>query len=183
MTTTTRLRCSAALICALLLATACASSRKPAQPTLTISTGDSSSISFTFSPELARAALEGALGTRLDCNGELDPEVASVLRSLQRDRSGRVSRRDGDGRLVARRRGNTLRLQLEGRASEGAIEATMPWAVAECLLGRDMTLAEALGHGKQRIMVKVTGENGESFEVSLDEPTCRNAGAGTRPGG
>jgi len=171
MTTTKLLRCSGAVLAVLLLATACASS-KPKQPTLSITSGegeDSSNLSITLSSDLARSALEAALGTKLDCKGELDPDVAAVLGSLQqKGRSGRVTRQYDDGRLVARRRGSTLHLEFESRDDDGKLEAVMPWAVAECLLGRSMTLADALGHGKQTIKVKLTGEDGESFEVRLN---------------
>ncbi len=171
-----RIKLQSALFISLLVAMivamiGCASST-PKQTTLSFSTSgqeeESGGISVTFSPELARSALEAALGSKLDCKGELDPEVRSVLTALQRKgRSGKVTRRDDDGRLVARRRGSSLRLQLEDHGGS-SIKATMPWAVAECLLGRSMTLAEALGHGKQKIELTITGEDGDSFSVQLD---------------
>jgi hypothetical protein len=123
---------------------------------------------------MARSALEEALGTKLDCQGELDPEMNELLTTLQRrGRRGRVTLKDEDGRIVASRRvasrrGASLRLLIKESGSKGKIEASMPWAVAECLLGRSMSLDQALDHGRQPITVKITGENGRSFEVRLD---------------
>ena len=41
----------------------------------------------------------------------------------------------------------------------------MPWAVAECLLGRKTTVDEAI---RSSIKVKVTNEDGGSFSFRLD---------------
>jgi hypothetical protein len=151
---------------ALLLASAfvgCSSSRS--EPDLRLDLDDSS-IELAVSSDLARSLLEDALDTPLDCSGDLDPELRSFLAALDRRSRGRATLRNGNSELVGRRRGGRLDLELRGRDG-GRLEATLPWAVADCLLGRDITLDEALGRGRRPVEVRVVGADGQRLAASL----------------
>jgi hypothetical protein len=62
-----------------------------------------------------------------------------------------------------RRRGGKLDLTLRGNGS-GKIEATMPWAIAECLLGNTTSIDKTLNSS---IRVKVTNESGRNYSFKL----------------
>jgi hypothetical protein len=159
----------AALLILLTVASGCRSWRQQDNEPAVVTSG-SNSVSLSFSTELARSTLEGLLGKKLECTGELDPEVSKLLHILKRQgRLGRAILDVEDGRLVASRQGSTFRLQYQKTLSVEKLDATMPWAVAECLLGRSMTLDEALDYGRQPIKVKITGADGHTFEVRIDQ--------------
>ena len=150
------------LIACLVLTVGCASSRS--QPDLTIDLDDEN-LTVAVSTILAREVVDGFVGSHLDCKGELDPEVETMLQILdKRGPRSSATYRDEDTTVVARRRGGKLHLDITGSGS-GKIEATMPWTIAECLLGRDISVDKAV---RSSIKVKVTGEDGGSFSFRLD---------------
>ncbi|MCW8985232.1 MAG: hypothetical protein OQK55_07810, partial [Thermoanaerobaculales bacterium] len=64
--------------------------------------------------------------------------------------------------IDGRRRGSKLDLKIHG-AGSGKIEATMPWAIAECMLGRSTSIDKSF----TSIKVKVSNENGRNFSFRL----------------
>jgi hypothetical protein len=140
---------------------ACASSEPQSDLDLEI---DGSEIRLALSEEVARGAVERLLGSGLECDGEVDDGLLELLMEL--DRRGpraRATRRDGDTTLDARRRGSRLDLEIRG-GGPGTIEASMPWAVAECLLGRTTTVRHAVSSS---IRVTVDNPNGRNFSFSI----------------
>jgi hypothetical protein len=120
---------------------------------------------IAVSEALAREVLEGALGTELDCRAEIDPDFEVLLRMLdERGRGSRATLRDGDTVVRARRRGKSIRFDISGSDHEGKIEAIVPWALAECLLGRATKVHDTAGP----IKVKITGEGGGTFKFEVD---------------
>lgn len=81
-----------------------------------------------------------------------------------RKRSATSTIGEGEDRIVARRRGSKLDLTI-GDRNAAHIRAKMSWGIAECLLGRNTTLEEALGSGA--ITVKLTTETGTSVQAVL----------------
>jgi len=163
MTSTTRSQRLLTAVAGLVLAVACTSSKQ--QPDLVVDYDDDKNLTVAISSAVARGIMEELIGSDLDCKGDLDPEVETMLQTL--DKKGPRSSaayRDEDTTVAAQRRGGKLHLEISGSGS-GKIEATMPWAVAECLLGRKTTLDEAI---QSSIKVKVTNEDGGSFSFRLD---------------
>ena len=112
---------------------------------------------------LASDLLRGVIGSELSCDADLDPDFEGLLRDLdRRGRGARATLVDGDGTLTARRRARTL--ELDARSPDGGLEIVMPWAVAECLLGRTTTLQGDLGD----IRVKLEGADGGTFQIRVD---------------
>jgi hypothetical protein len=122
-------------------------------------------VQVAVSEALARELLEGAIGSELRCQGEVDEEFGSVLRAL--DAGGRGSRatlEGDDGVLLARRTRRGLELSLRGRAGGGRIDAVLPWALAECMLGRSVRLDADVAH----VRLAIRGEDGGSFDLHVD---------------
>jgi hypothetical protein len=151
------------LIACLLVSVACTSSK--AQPDLAVDVDDQENLSIAISSAVARGVMEDLVGSHLDCEGDVDPDVEKLLSTLDRGGSrSNATYRDGETTVAARRRGGKLHFDISGGGS-GKIEATMPWAVAECLLGRGTTIDKAI---RSSIKVKVTNEGGGSFSFRLN---------------
>jgi len=151
------------IMCAatLVMATACASSEPKSDFNLDV---NSDEITVAVSAAVARGLMEELVGSNLDCKGEIDSGMEKLLLKLQHDGPrSRASYRDGETTIQARRRGGKLDLDVTGEGS-GRIEATMPWAVADCLLGNQTSIADTM---TRSIKVKVTNENGKNFSFSM----------------
>ena len=147
---------------AVVMIAACASSETKSDLNIAI---DSDEIRVAVSKAVARGVVESLLGDDVECDGHIDDDFKNLLTRL--DRSGPRSRatyRDGENTINARRRGGRLDLDITGQGS-GRIEATMPWAIAECLLGNATTLDESM---TRAIKVKVTNSEGRNFSFKLD---------------
>jgi hypothetical protein len=108
-------------------------------------------LSLSVPASTARDLLAGLLGEELTCEGDRGSTRDSVL--LQLDHGGpraRVSRRVDDGVLVARRSGQRFRLDLR-QDDGGRVVADLPWALADCLLGRRTDLDRLLAGGTVRL--------------------------------
>lgn len=149
-----------------LAVSACSSSSKQESRSLTIEeTAGGNGLKVTVSQALARSALEGLVGSELECGAEMDSDFAGMLREL--DRGGRGSRaviRDEDGVLTARRSGQKLRMDFNDTDGDG-LEVSMPWAVAECLLDGSASLS---ARDVDSIRIKLTGDQGGGFEFAVD---------------
>lgn len=125
---------------------------------------DGDEIRLEISEAVARSAVEGILGSSLECDGEIDDDLRKLLTDL--DRGGprsRAARRDGETTLDARRRGGRLHLEIRG-SGRGSIEAAMPWAAAQCLLGRATAVGTAVS---SPIQVRVKNPDGRNFSFTI----------------
>lgn len=152
---------SFAMIAALSVIGGCASSTPQSDLDLKL---DDEEMQLTLSEAWARAAVEGLLGSALECRGDADAGLRELLEEL--DRGGprsHATRRDGETTLEARRRGGRLDVEIRGSTS-GRIEARMPWAMAECLLGRSTSTDRAI---TSAIDVKVSNPAGRDFSFRI----------------
>ena len=146
----------------LVVAFSCASSEPRSDLDLEV---DGSEIRLALSEEVARGAVEGLLGSSLECDGEIDDNLRELLTTLEHGGPGsHATRRDGETTLDARRRGGRLDLELRG-SGPGRIQASMPWAFAECLLGRTTTVERAVS---STIKVKVINPEGRNFSFKIE---------------
>jgi len=151
-----------AVVALVAFAVGCASSEPKSDLKIDI---DDNDIKVAVSAEVARGLMEELIGSDLDCQGEIDTGMEQLLREL--DQGGprsRASYRDGETTIAARRRGGKLNLEIDG-AGSGRIDATMPWAVADCLLGKTTTIDKTV---TSSIKVKVTNEDGRNFSFQLN---------------
>jgi hypothetical protein len=140
----------------------CASSEPKSDLTVDVNDDD---ITVAVSEAVARGLMESLIGSDLDCRSDIDGSLKELLFTL--DRSGpraHATVRDGETTLAAHRRGGKVDLDISG-AGSGRIEATMPWAVAECLLGKTTTIDRTV---TSAIRVKVTNPEGRNFSFKLD---------------
>jgi hypothetical protein len=143
------------------LALACASAEPKSDFELDI---DSDEITVAVSEAVARNVMEDLVGADLECDGEVDGHLKALLEKL--DEGGpraSASYRDGENTVDGRRRGGKLDLKIRG-AGSGKIEATMPWAIAECMLGNSASIDDAL---TSSIRVKVSNPDGRNFSFKL----------------
>ena len=151
-----------AVVALALFAITCASSEPKSDLNIDV---DDNEIRVAVSAAVARGLMEELIGSDLDCQGEIDNGMERLLREL--DQGGprsRASIRDGETTIAARRRGGRLNLDIRG-AGSGRIEAMMPWAVADCLLGKTTTIDKTV---TSSIKVKVTNEDGRNFSFQLN---------------
>jgi hypothetical protein len=143
------------------LAVACATSEPKSDFELDV---DDDQISVSVSEAVARGLMEDLIGADLECDGEIDGHLRALLERLDRDAPrARASYRDGEDTISGRRRGGRLDLEIRGDG-RAWIEATMPWAVAECLLGRDTSIDDTFASS---IRVKVSNPDGRNFSFTL----------------
>jgi hypothetical protein len=157
------LRCSHILI--LLLAVAfsfsCASSEPKSDFELDV---DDDEISVAISEAVARGLVEDLIGANLECEGGADGQMRALLETLDdKGPRGHASYRDGETTVEGRRRGRKFDIVIRG-AGSGRIEATMPWAVAECMLGNTISTNETISSS---IKVTVTNNTGRNFSFKL----------------
>jgi hypothetical protein len=142
-------------------ALACASSRQANDFELDV---DSDEIRLALSKEVARAMIEELIGSDLECEGDVDGRFRTMLEKLDRDGPrAKAYSRDGESIVEGRRRGGTLDLRIRG-AGSGSINATMPWAVAECMLGKKTTIDTTL---TTSVHVRVSNPDGRNFSFRL----------------
>ncbi len=142
------------------LALACASAEPKSDFELDI---DDDEITVAISKAVAQGVMEGLVGSDLECEEGADGQFRTFLERL--DQGGpraKANYRDGENTIDGRRRGSKLDLKIRG-AGSGKIEATMPWAIAECMLGNDTSIDESF----TSIKVKVTNEDGRNFSFRL----------------
>ena len=151
-----------AVVAIVTLTAGCASSEPNSDLNIDV---DDNEIRVAVSAEVARGLMEELIGSDLDCQGEIDTGMEKLLQKL--DQGGprsRASYRDGETTIAGRRRGGRLDLEISG-AGSGRIDATMPWAVADCLLGKTTTIDKAV---TSSIKVKVTNEDGRNYSFQLN---------------
>jgi hypothetical protein len=143
---------------------ACSSAGRHVQRSVTVSeTRNQDGLEVAVSRHLARDLLQGVVGSELSCHADLDPDLEGLLRDLERrGRGARATLVDGDDTMVARRRARTI--EFEVRGTDGSVEIVMPWAVAECLLGRTTTFQGDLDD----VRVTLRGADGGSFVLRVD---------------
>jgi len=145
----------------MMVAISCASSEPKSDFAIDV---DSDEIRVAMSAEVARGLLEELIGTELDCKSEIDDGMERLLLKLQHDGPrARATSRNGESTVQGSRRGNRVDLVITGEG-QGKIEATMPWAVADCLLGNRTSINDTV---TSSIKVKVTNEDGRNFSFRL----------------
>jgi hypothetical protein len=143
------------------LALSCASSQPKSDFALDL---DDDEIRVAISEEVARGLMEDLVGAEFECDGEVDGQFRALLEKL--DGGGprsRASYREDGETVSGRRRGGRLDLEIRGDGP-GKVEATMPWALAECLLGRKTSIDKTLSSS---IKIKVSNPDGRDFSFTL----------------
>jgi hypothetical protein len=145
----------------MMVAMSCASSEPKSDFAIDV---DSDEIRVAMSAEVARGLMEELIGADLDCRSEIDGGMEKLLLKLQHDGPrAHATTRNGETTIRGSRRGSRVDLVMTGEG-QGKIEATMPWAVADCLLGNRTSIDDTV---TSSIKVKVTNEDGRNFSFRL----------------
>lgn len=126
----------------LLLATAVFAGKSDKELSIQMEGDDGSSISFSISSGFVNGILEGLAGVDADCDVTTDADTRAMLEHLDRRGEGSKYRfRNDDGqRIKASRRSGQLELDIVKGGGKNA-RVSLPWAVAECMLGRRVELS------------------------------------------
>ncbi len=150
-----------AILGVLAFTVSCASSEAQSDFELDV---DSDEIRVAISKEVARGVMEGLIGSELECDGDIDGHIRALLEKLDRDGPrSRATYRDDDTIIDARRRGSKLDLDIHGSGS-GRIQATMPWKIADCMLGHPTTIDKTMASA---VKVTVTNDDGKNFSFRM----------------
>jgi hypothetical protein len=141
--------------------TACASSKPEEDFVMAIGENN---LNLKLSREMVIGLLEDGLDTSFDCNSEPDSEIRALLEPLEHRRYATTVIGEKEDQVIAKRRGSNIEFTIGDRKADH-LKARMSWGVAQCLLGRDITLEQALG--SQGISVKLTTENGKVLQATL----------------
>ncbi|MDH3523429.1 MAG: hypothetical protein OES32_07555 [Acidobacteriota bacterium] len=126
----------------LMLATVVSAGTKDKELSVRIEGEDGADISFSISGGFVDGILEGLAGADVDCDVTTDDDTRAMLRHLDRRGEGAKYRfRDDEGKLIkARRRHGQLELEI-AKGAERDAHVSLPWAVAECMLGHRTQLS------------------------------------------
>ncbi|MEO8504947.1 MAG: hypothetical protein ABI609_13700 [Acidobacteriota bacterium] len=104
------------------------------------------------------------------CNGDRDDRVVAVLEFLDRHGEGSRYTLWDDGReFTGARDHGRFELRIgQGRRwnHHGKAHVEAPWAIAQCMMGRSISVADLLGHGDRGFNLQVSGDHGE-VRISL----------------
>ena len=129
------------LVAVLLVSTTAFAGKKDRELSVQIEGDDGNTLSFSISGNVVEGLLEGLAGSDVECDVSTDEDTLAMLQHLDRHGEGSNYRfRDDDGKLVkASRRRGQLDLDIVRRGEKDA-HVTLPWALAECMLGHRVEL-------------------------------------------
>ena len=134
--------CAVLAIFALTVAPALANEKKD---TITIDIEDSegSKTSISLTTDLVSGALEGMVDEDLECEGDIESDTREMLEYLsKKGRGSRYTLEKEDGEIIeAHRRKDQLDLEILGD-DEDPTRVSMPWILAECMLGNKVAAKE-----------------------------------------
>lgn len=156
-------RTVAFLAVALILAAPSFADKKSKHMTIDIENADGENISISISSNLVDGILEGLSQNDMSCDeSDLDPETRAMLEHLDRKGEGsKYSFTNDEGELIkARRRKGQWEMEVEKEDKENTI-ISMPWGMAECMLGRDVPAYS----GKDKLEFKIEQEGGVRIRI------------------
>lgn len=107
--------------------------------TIELEDADGETISLSIAAGFVSELVDDLVGSSLDCEGTTDEDTRAMLEHLsQRGEASKYTLTKSDGEVIrARRKQGQLQLQIE-KPDERVTEVSMPWTVAECMLGHDV---------------------------------------------
>ena len=131
--------------------------------TIDIENADGENISISVSSNLVEGIVKGLSENDMSCDrDDLEPETEAMLEHLDRKGEGsRYSYTNEEGKLIKarRRKGQWEMTVVESGEKDTVI--SMPWAMAECMLGRDVPAYK----GKDDLEFKIEKDGGVSIRI------------------
>lgn len=131
--------------------------------TIDIENEDGENISITVSSETVDGIIEGLSENPMTCDDDdLEPETRTMLEHLDRKGEGsKYSYTNDEGALVkARRRKGQWEMEVVKSGEKNTV-ISMPWGMAECMLGRDVPAYS----GKDDLEFKIQQDGGVSIRI------------------
>ena len=155
--------CAVLAIFALAVAPALAKEKKD---TITIDIEDSegSKTSISLTTDLVSGVIEGMVDEDLECDGDLEADTREMFEYLSKNgRGSRYTLEKEDGEVIkAHRRKDQLELEVLD-PDEDPTRVSMPWLLAECMLGNKVAAKELEKADGLKFSVKKDG--GVEFRV------------------
>jgi len=130
--------------------------------TIDIEGEDGQNISIVVSSNLVDGIIKGLSENDMECDTTTDPETLAMLRHLDRKGEGsKYSFTNDEGQLVkARRRKGQWEMEVV-KDGENNTVISMPWGIAECMLGRDVKAYS----GKNDLEFKIEQDGGVHIRI------------------
>ena len=147
-----------ALIAAVaLIATPSFAGKKDKEMTIDIETAEGENISLSISSNLVDGIVKGLAENDMECDASTNEETLAMLEHLDRKGPGsKYTFTNDEGEVIKARR---TKGQWEMRVVKDGEKDTvisMPWAMAECMLGRDVPAYS----GKDEVEFKIEQDGG-----------------------
>ena len=112
---------------------------KDKEMTIDIENADGENISIAISSNLVEGIIQGLSENDMECDATTDKETLAMLQHLDRRGPGsKYAFTNDEGALVkARRRKGQWEMEVV-KEGEKNTTISMPWGMAECMLGRDV---------------------------------------------
>jgi hypothetical protein len=131
--------------------------------TIDIENDEGENISITISSNMVDGIIKGLAENDINCDdSDLDPETQKMLEHLDRKGEGsKYSFTNEEGQLVkARRRKGQWEMTVVKDGEKDTV-ISMPWGMAECMLGRDVPAYR----GKDDLEFKIEQDGGVSIRI------------------
>jgi hypothetical protein len=151
------------LIALLLLVAPALAGKDGKQMTIDIENAEGESLSITVSSDLVDGIIKGLSEKDMSCDrDDLDPDTEAMLEHLDRKGEGsKYSFTNEEGKLIkARRRKGQWEMRVV-ESSEKDTLISMPWAIAECMLGRDVPAYS----GKDDLQFRIEQDGGVNIRI------------------
>ena len=123
----------------LMLATSAFAGEKDKEMTIDIENADGENISIAISSNLVDGIIKGLSEKDMECDTTTDKETLAMLQHLDRKGEGsKYTFTNDEGEVVkARRRKGQWEMEVVKEGENNTI-ISMPWGMAECMLGREV---------------------------------------------
>ena len=111
--------------------------------TIDIEDSDGSTMTLSLSADFVSGMIEGMVDEDLECDGDLESDTREMFQHLSKKGKGsRYTLEKEDGEVIkARRSKDQLELEIL-KPDEDPTHVSMPWLLAECMLGNKMAAKE-----------------------------------------
>ncbi len=111
--------------------------------TIDIEDTDGSKTSISLTTDLVSGVIEGMVDEDLECDGDIEADTREMFQHLSKNgRGSRYTLEKEDGEVIkAHRREDQLELEIL-KPDEDPTQVSMPWLLAECMLGNKVAAKE-----------------------------------------
>ena len=150
-------------VCLMVAAPSFAGSKdKDREMTIDIENADGENISIAISNNLVDGIIKGLSEKDMECETTTDKETLAMLQHLDRKGPGsKYSFTNDEGELIkARRHKGQWEMEVV-KEGEKNTTISMPWTMAECVLGRDVAAYD----GKDELEFKIEQDGGVRIRI------------------